>query len=147
MAVITDIMVGDDGVVRTFDTGATRDTSTDKLDFGGFLSPTVLKRFAEYMHEHRLQSDGTLRPADNWQKGIPIDAYMHSLLRHVMDVWMHWRDEGSHAGSPYQDALCALLFNVQGLLFEDLHPKQLDPWKYDAACGCRRCQDNRPNDS
>jgi len=38
----------DDGMKRTFDTGATRDTSQDKLDFEGFLSPLVIKRFGEY---------------------------------------------------------------------------------------------------
>jgi len=35
--------------VRTFDTGATRDTEDGKLDYEGFLSGRVLKRYAEYM--------------------------------------------------------------------------------------------------
>ena len=112
--------MADDGNMRTFDTGATRDTSTDKLDYGGFLSPLVLKRFAEYMHEHRQQSDGTLRAADNWQKGIPVDAYMESMLRHVMDVWLHDRGYADEARESYEDALCGVLFNVQGLLFAEL---------------------------
>jgi len=150
---MADIMAGDDGVTRTFTSGATRDTIAGKFEYGGFLSPAVLRRFAAYMHEHRKQSDGSLRASDNWQKGIPIDAYMESLLRHVMDVWMHWRGEGGSARENYQNALCALLFNVQGLLFEDLHPNNYSDvvfpplssdatvWTFDAACGCSQCQD------
>jgi hypothetical protein len=108
----------DDGVLRTFDTGATRDTAGDKLDYEGFLSPRALRRYAEYMHVHRKQSDGTLRAADNWQKGIPLDAYMKSLWRHFMDVWLAHRLKG-RAG---EDALCAMLFNVMGYLHEILKP-------------------------
>ena len=68
--------------VRTFDTGATRDTDDGKLDYEGFISPLVLERFARYMHTHRLQPDGTLRDSDNWQKGIPRDQYIKSAWRH-----------------------------------------------------------------
>ena len=99
---------------------ATRDTSEGKPDYGCFLSPLVLKRFGEYMHEHRVQSDGTLRAADNWQKGIPVDAYVESLLRHIMDIWLHDRGHGDEARESYEDALCAALFNIQGLLLEEL---------------------------
>ena len=52
--------------MRTFDTGATRDTDSDKLDFDGFLSPLALEAFAEYMHRHRQVADGSLRASDNW---------------------------------------------------------------------------------
>ena len=33
--------------MRTFATGATRDTEVEKLDYEGFLSPVVLKAYAE----------------------------------------------------------------------------------------------------
>lgn len=100
---------------RTFDTGATRDTDAGKLDYEGFLSPRVLRRFAEYMHENRVMSDGSLRDSDNWQKGIPLDAYMKSAFRHFFEWW-----EGHREGDVNPDALCALLFNVQGYLHEML---------------------------
>lgn len=96
---------------RYFDTGATRDTDEGKLDFDGFLSPLALRRFAEYMHECRKQSDGELRDSDNWQKGIPQDVYRKSMWRHFFSVW-----EKSRAGEECITDLCALLFNVQGLL-------------------------------
>ena len=112
----------DTGVIRKFSTGATRDTSMDKYDYEGFLSPVVLKRFAEYMHKHRKQSDGSLRDSDNWQKGIPQDAYMKSGYRHFMDWWFEHRGYKSQDG--LEEALCALLFNIQGYLYEHLKKKE-----------------------
>ena len=112
----------DDGQIRTFATGATRDTSEDKLDFEGFLCPRVLTAYAEYMHKNRKQSDGNLRDSDNWQKGIPQDAYMKSMYRHFMDVWKNHRDIETEEDDITN--LCALLFNVSGLLHEKL--KQVD---------------------
>lgn len=108
--------------MREFSTGATRDTDEGKLDYEGFLSPLVLRRFAEYMHMHRLQADGKLRDSDNWQKGIPQEAYMKSLFRHFMDTWLEWREKGG-SGAKWEEALCAMLFNVQGLLHETLSAK------------------------
>lgn len=115
-------MLYSNGPVRTFPTGATRDTDANKLDFEGFLSPLALQAFAEYMHANRVQSDGTLRSSDNWQKGIPLDAYMKSMWRHFFAVWSTYRDAIGFEGGEYQDIqitnLCALLFNVQGMLHE-----------------------------
>lgn len=101
--------------MRHFESGATRDTNEGKLDYEGFLHPSVLERYAQYMHKNRVQSDGNLRDSDNWQKGIPKDVYMKSMFRHFMDVWAAHRSSG-----PIQEHLCALLFNVMGYLFEDL---------------------------
>ncbi len=106
--------------VREFESGATRDTDHDKMDYEGFLSPLVLAEFARYMHKHRVQADGTLRDSDNWQKGIPLDAYMKSMWRHFMEVWtLHRRgvvNREAIVPAEYYEALCALLFNVQGYL-------------------------------
>lgn len=102
--------------MRTFSSGATRDSDTTKLDYEGFLSPLVLKRYAEYMHKHRQQADGTLRDSDNWQKGIPFDAYMKSMWRHFMDVWRQHR--GLAGDDTLEDSLCAVLFNAMGYLHE-----------------------------
>jgi len=107
--------------VRQFDTGATRDTDEGKLDYEGFLSPIVLKAFAEYMHENRVQSDGNLRDSDNWQKGIPRDAYMKSLWRHFHEAWTAHRYGPEVAeDNELLRALMAMLFNVQGYAHEIL---------------------------
>jgi hypothetical protein len=69
------------------------------------------------MHRHRLQSDGELRAPDNWQKGIPFDAYCDSLIRHVFDAWYLWR-ESSELDDEFDELLCAILFNTMGMLYE-----------------------------
>jgi hypothetical protein len=111
--------------MRTFDTGATRDSEGDKLDYDGFLSPLALHRYAEYMHGHRVQADGTLRASDNWQHGIPQDVYRKSLWRHFLDVWRVHRGYRAFDGKDgheitLDEALCAVIFNAMGLLHEHL---------------------------
>ncbi len=107
--------------IRTFETGATRNNDHDQLDYEGFVSPLALRVFAEYMHEHRFQSDGTLRASDNWQKGIPIDSYMKSLLRHVIDLWLIHRGFAPLSReTDKKKALAAILFNAQGYLHEEM---------------------------
>jgi len=109
--------------IRKFDTGATRDTEENKLDYEGFLSPRVLERYAKYMDKHRVQSDGTLRTSDNWQKGIPKDVYIKSAHRHFVDWWKEHRGYKSREG--LEDALCGVLFNTMGYLYEVLKNKNV----------------------
>ena len=109
------------GKIRTFNSGATRDTNENKFDYEGFLSPLVIKRYAEYMNKHRKQSDGSLRDSDNWQKGIPKKVYVKSAWRHFMDWWMEHRGLPSRDG--IEEALMALLFNVMGYTHELLKEK------------------------
>ena len=110
--------------MRKFNTGATRDNDEGKYDYEGFYNPLVVKRFGQYMDKHRKQADGQLRDSDNWQKGIPKDAYIKSAWRHFMDWWLEHRGYKSRDG--LEDALCALLFNIQGYLFEILKTKETD---------------------
>ncbi len=112
-------------MVRTFNSGATRDDIADKLDYEGFLTPDVLRRYAQYMNKHRLQSDGKLRDSDNWQKGIPIDVYMKSKFRHFMDTWANYRlNMHLPVSAILEESLCAELFNTMGMLFEILKLKR-----------------------
>lgn len=104
--------------VRKFETGATRDLDDNKLDYEGFLSPLVLERYARYMHKNRQTAAG-LRTSDNWQKGIPKDAYMKSGWRHFFDWWKEHR--GHRLSTEYlEEAICGLLFNAMGYLHEIL---------------------------
>jgi hypothetical protein len=126
--------------VRTFETGATRDTDDGKFDYEGFLSPLVLERYGAYMHSHRKQADGKLRDSDNWQKGIPLVAYIKSLWRHFFDVWKIYRGLGpindkkdGHLVT-IDEALCAVIFNASGYLHEILK-KQLDHERKCKSCG------------
>jgi hypothetical protein len=113
-------------LMRSFDTGATRNQDCTRVDPEGFLSPLVIERFCEYMNVNRVQSDGGLRDSDNWQKGIPTDVYMKSAWRHFLHLWL--RHRGMHVSDPHaartiEDDLCALLFNIQGYLHEILKSK------------------------
>lgn len=112
------LLYEEDEVVRVFDTGATRDTDDEKLDFEGFLSPLALERYAEYMHSNRKMGDGARRASDNWQKGIPMDAYLKSAWRHFFAVWKARRVGRGLVAA--QEDMCALLFNIMGLLHEVL---------------------------
>lgn len=107
--------------IRTFSNGATRDSETGKLDYEGFLSPYALEAFAKYMDRHRLQTDGTLRPSDNWQKGIPIESYMKSMWRHMFSMWKVYRggrvfDERDEHEVDMIESACGVMFNAMGYL-------------------------------
>lgn len=108
--------------IRQFETGATRDTDTDKLDYEAFFSPAVLKRRAEFMHKNRQLPNGELRAGDNWQAGIPIKQYMKSLSRHYHDIWSEIREIKTAEG--LEQAICAAMFNLEGMLYEILKEKQ-----------------------
>jgi hypothetical protein len=107
------------GKIRKFNTGATRDDDTGKLEPWGFTSPLVEKAFSEYMHDHRKQSDGSMRDSNNWKKGIPVDAYWHSLSRHILDFRLLYDGFPEEATSKDMiNVLCAVHFNVCGLMYE-----------------------------
>jgi hypothetical protein len=123
-----------ENLTRKFESGATRDTDSNKLDYEAFLSPLVLRRYAEYLHRNRKLKDGTLRDGDNWQLGIPITVYFKSLWRHFMEAWTIHRHRLTTETTTYaeqdelEDALCAILFNVSGYLHEQLKkPLYLKP--------------------
>jgi hypothetical protein len=112
-------------MTRVFETGASRNIDTGKLDYEGFLSPEVLRAFAVYMDFNRRMADGSTRASDNWQKGIPLDVYMKSGSRHFVDWWLAHRDHQTSEGRIW--SLLGLMFNVQGYLHEFMkeHPVAL----------------------
>jgi hypothetical protein len=85
------------------------------------------------MQKHQFMRDGSLRSADNWQKGIPREAYMDSAFRHFMAWWACHRGEASRvhttgiqAGAELEEALCGVLFNAMGYLHEVLGAVGID---------------------
>ncbi len=137
-----DVVAVSEDKMRNFSTGATRDSDDDKVDYEGFLSPSALKRYAEYMHSHRKQSDGKMRDSDNWQKGIPLDCYMKSLWRHVVEMWTAHRS-GLRCGHTLEDLLCAVIFNAFGYLHEITKYTEdvsVDPPANELGPICLRCR-------
>lgn len=108
------------GGIRAFDTGATRDTNTNKLDYYRFNNALVDKVYAEYMHKHRKQSDGSLRSGDNWQNGWDKHTSMESMTRHVQDIKLHLTGYQKEATENLVDSICATIFNAKALLLEVL---------------------------
>lgn len=106
--------------VRKFESGATRSSDEGKLDYCGYLCPVVLKQYAEYMQKNETLPDGSRRRSDDWKQGIPTDSYMRSLMRHVMDLWLHHEGHRHLSREPIEDALCAIMFNAMGYLREVL---------------------------
>lgn len=119
----------DNGKMRTFNSGAVRDTSVDKLDYEACLSPLVLKRYAEYVRSCRVQPDGNIRADDNWQKGFGLAVWMKSKWRHIIHTWTLYRtgaDTTTDKDGKVWDietALCAEFFNTHGMLHEILATK------------------------
>ena len=115
--------------VRQFETGATRNNDKGRDDPEGYLSPLALDRFFQYMTKHRIQSDGSIRASDNWQRGIPLETYMKSLWRHFFHLWQRHRGyevRDPHAGADICEDLCAILFNAQGYLHEVIKEREKD---------------------
>ena len=106
--------------MRHFSGGATRDDGENKPEFDACLSPIVLRRFGTFMLKHNTQADGKKRRMDNWKSGIPRKVYLESMFRHFVDVWEHTTEMKDLENDFLEDALCAMLFNVQGLLREVL---------------------------
>ncbi len=116
----------DKSQIRTFDTGATRDTANGKLNYRKALSPIVLQRYVQYLNAHRKQADGSMRDFDNWKQGILIEAYFEGLGRHDMAVWLLYDGfpaEDNHGSVTLEDTLCAIIFNSSGWLHELLKEK------------------------
>lgn len=112
----------DNGKMRTFGSGAVRDTSVDKLDYEACLSPLVLKRYAEYVKSCRVQPDGNIRADDNWQKGFGLSVWMKSKWRHLITTWRCYRDPSY---GDIEKSLCAEFFNTHGMLHEILVNKMV----------------------
>ena len=114
-------IVKDDGLVRTFESGANRNSDDGKYDYEGFYNPLVIEAFGKYMHKHRHLSDGSMRDSDNWQKTFGdkhYDVCIKSAWRHFLDIWMEHRGYKSRDG--IDEAICGLLFNIQAYYFKIL---------------------------
>jgi hypothetical protein len=111
--------------MREFEGGASRDSDTDKIDPDACFSPLVIKAVSEYLLKHSYLPGGKRRSCENWQAGMPRNVWRKSLDRHVLDLKLHDRGYGDQAREGAIDALCAIIFNAQGRLLEELLGRDL----------------------
>jgi hypothetical protein len=96
---------------RQFDSGAIRDNDTNKPDFIETISWTAFRKFGEYMTSKK-QKYG----AGNFKKGIPIESYEQSLVRHLQKYLENKYEDGQQERE--EDHLSAMVFNLFGILHE-----------------------------
>jgi len=97
--------------VRRFESGAIRDLDTHKEDYTETISWSAFRRYAEYMTSKKKKYG-----AGNFKRGINIESYEQSLLRHVQKYMENKYEEG--IVEPQEDHLCACVFNIFGILHE-----------------------------
>lgn len=94
----------DSGTRREFDTGAVRDMAEGKGRFD-LLPLEVIWDLAKHFEK------GALKYGEyNWQKGIPVNSYWDSAVRHLWKHKMGWEDE---------DHAIAALWNVACMIWEE----------------------------
>ena len=103
--------------MRKFTTGAVRDTDTNKEDYIETISWTAFKRYAQYMTGKKARYG-----AGNFKKGIPIESYEQSLVRHLQKYLANKYEGGTEEKE--DDHLGAILFNVFGIMHEECRPKK-----------------------
>ena len=105
--------------VHTFKTGAIRDSQEGKEDYIETISWTAMKRYAQYMTGKKAKYG-----AGNFKKGIDIESYESSLLRHVQKYLAN-KYEGGNIEKE-EDHLSAILFNAFGIIHEEERIKLKD---------------------
>jgi hypothetical protein len=98
--------------MREFETGAVRDSEDGKEDYIETISWTAFRRYAEYMTGKKSKYG-----AGNFKKGIPIESYEKSLVRHVQKYLANKYENGDFEKE--EDHLSAILFNVFGIIHEE----------------------------
>jgi hypothetical protein len=93
--------VKDSGERQEFNTGAKRDTQTDKPRFG-LIPPLALKRVATLYARGAQKYD-----EHNWVKGIPASRCYESMMRHAFQFG---------AGDTDEDHLAAVVFNALAIM-------------------------------
>ncbi len=98
--------------VRTFASGAIRDVDDQKEDYIETISWRAFRRYAKYMTGKKSKYG-----AGNFKKGIPIESYEQSLVRHL-DKYIENKHEGANLEKDC-DHLSAMVFNIFGIMHEE----------------------------
>ena len=99
-----DILMHDSGNRENFNTGAVRDTASDKP------RPDLISPFAEERVGQWLRLGAVKYAERNWERGIPNSRCLASLRRHVMRY---------QQGDRSEDHLAAVIFNAQAIIHNE----------------------------
>jgi len=110
-----------------FDTGAIRDSQEGKEDYIETISWTAFRRYAQYMTGKKKRYG-----AGNFKKGIPIESYESSLVRHLQKYLAN-KYEGQDIEKD-EDHLSAILFNVFGIMHEESRKVEDKPIPVNVSC-------------
>lgn len=102
--------------MKHFESGAVRDNQEGKVDFVETISFTAHERYARYMTGKK-----TKYGVGNFKKGIPIESYEQSLLRHVDKYFRNKYENGKDELE--EDHVSAMRFNIDGILHEEEQAK------------------------
>lgn len=105
---VTDSILGK----RKFDTGAVRDNDEGKEDYIETISWVAFKRYAQYMTSKKARYG-----SGNFKKGIPIESYEQSLVRHLQKYLAN-KYEGGNTEKD-DDHISAMVFNLFGIMHEE----------------------------
>lgn len=94
-------VIKDSGHRRKYPTGAQRDRAQGKGKYV-LVSPVFLERLAKHLEAGALKYNDR-----NWEKGMPLQDFWDSAVRHLFQYLEGQRDE---------DHLAAAAFNVMGLM-------------------------------
>lgn len=103
-------MIKDSGERISYPTGAVRDTNKDKIRWD-LVPKECLKRVAIHYTEGSKKYEER-----NWEKGIPTERFKESMERHMMQYLLGETDE---------DHLAACVFNIFGIMYNELKEKEL----------------------
>ena len=95
-----------------FATGAIRDSQDGKEDWIETVPWRSLRRFAVYMTgKKKKYGEG------NFKKGIDIESYERSLVRHLDKYLENKYEDGDIEKT--EDHLAAMIFNIFGIMYEE----------------------------
>jgi len=95
-----------------FKSGAIRDAQDGKEDYIETISWSAMKRYAQYMTSKKAKYG-----SGNFKKGIDIDSYERSLLRHIQKYLENKYENGQVEKD--EDHLSAIIFNTFGIMHEE----------------------------
>ena len=101
----------DSGKREDFDSGMTRDTEDDKIDYSRVFDGPMLQRWAELLTRGAKKYPNTLDGKPNWMKAnseAELRRFKRSAFRHFVQLLQ---------GDETEDHAAAVVFNLNGYLY------------------------------